>query len=387
MSRLLRRQTGVSLVEVILGMVVAVAMMLYMGKMQSITSGEMRAKLAAEAMQSLHNAAFQHFLSNRSGILAAIKTNTTPGDFCQVGADPLTGTGGTVARTATTCAIDVNWLKWKQALPAEYRATNPYHQKLQVVYRLANAVAEDFEMLIIGGANGGNEMVASIDELGVAAELMGGNGGFVPPADVGSCLYNGVTKQACGYSGGWKIDLANYVAAPVTSVPGSVASYVFIPKAAATSGGAAAATLKVVTEGDACTATETDNTGINAAYDRILTCSGGTWKYLKKHALNQAAEGAACNAANEGDIAKDANGLVLSCQAGVWNRDPATRCAAGYVYTGSSCQAITSYASSLPSSAVILYPVLYACPSGFTMIDSAFTLGGGSTWYTTCRKN
>ena len=72
--------------------------------------------------------------------------------------------------------------------------------------------------------------------------------------------------------------------------------------------------------------------------------------------------GTAC--APNGRIAQDGSGLILSCQSGVWRRDPAAGCSAGYTYTGGSCQAISTYAVGVPSGSSILRASL-PCPAGY----------------------
>lgn len=236
--QLRKRQRGISLVEVMLGMTVAIAMTVFMGKMQVMASNDMRAKTVAESMQSLQNVAYQYFLSNRAAILEVAKTGTNANQYCVVGASPTAGTGGTTANNLTnkTCSLDINWLKWKKFAPADLRTSNSYSQPLYVVYRLVDATTEDFEMLIVAGTSGGTELTTSIEEASLAADLMGGNGGFIPAQTTGTCL----TTNACGTNGGWKVVLSNFITAPVTVKLGSIASYSFIPKAAGV--GAAAAT-------------------------------------------------------------------------------------------------------------------------------------------------
>lgn len=226
--QLRKRQRGISLVEVMLGMTVAILMMVFLARMQAMASGDLRSKIVAETTQSLQNVALQYFLSNRTAILEATKTGTGANLHCVVGANPTTGLGGTVANNLTnrTCSLDVNWFIWRQFAPAGLRTTNSYSQPFYVVYRLVDVTTENFEMLIVGGTSGGSELTTSVTEASVAAELMGGNGGFVPSGTWGSCL----TTQACGIHGGWRIDLANYITAPVTVKAGSVASYSFLPK-------------------------------------------------------------------------------------------------------------------------------------------------------------
>lgn len=210
--QLRRKQRGVTLVETMLTMVVALGLLYMLGKMQEQATADTRAKNTAEVMQSWQNLALMYLIGNRGGIEAAVKDGTTPELYCVINANPTTGAGGATSFSTTnrTCAVDVAWLKYKKIAPADLSETNPYHQKLYAIYRLVDTTSGDFEMLLVGGENSGNEIEGPAKELGLAAEIMGGNGGIIPPTDYGSCQYNGTTKNACGTGGGWKLDLSKY---------------------------------------------------------------------------------------------------------------------------------------------------------------------------------
>lgn len=176
------------------------------------------------------------------------------------------------------------------------------------------------------------------------------------------------------------------VAGPVVVTPGSVAGYMYIEGS-----GSSSSVLPVVTENVACTATTSENTGINSTFTKVLTCNGGTWKPLSVGALQTVTAGAACTASATNNVGVDsaftkpymcisgtwqeysptAKGvqvateggacaasatnnvavtadykLLLTCQSGVWGRDPSTSCPSGQAYMGGTCQSVASFASS-----------------------------------------
>lgn len=94
-----------------------------------------------------------------------------------------------------------------------------------------------------------------------------------------------------------------------------------------------------------------------------------------------ATEGTACSP--NGRIARDSNGLILSCQSGVWGSDPSSKCPAGSVYTGGTCASLSSYYA---KGAVVSANQNGTCPSGQTRIQTGPIIGFGQT-YGICIKN
>lgn len=217
-------QSGMTLAELLVGMMVAIVMLLMLAKLQVEAVDDMRAKQTAESMQSFTQMAAQYLVANRPAVQAAADAGTTPEQYCVLGASPTTGTGGTTANNTTlkTCAIDVAWLKWKKMVPMDFKETNSYGQKLVAIYRVvyadydnnggtADTTNGDIEMLVVGATNSGNERATTSKDLGLIADLMGGNGGIIPSGDWGACKYTGTDKQACGNGGGWRVDLTKFL--------------------------------------------------------------------------------------------------------------------------------------------------------------------------------
>jgi len=223
----MKPQCGLTLVETLLGMTVAMFMLIYMAQMQNRAGEDIRAKNAAEITQAFVQMSAQYLVANRSAIQKAMEDGTDANKWCVIDADPITGTGGSVANNTVlhTCAIDVNWLIWNKVLPANSTITNPYNQKLVAVFRLIYAdydmnsatphtTVGDVEMLALGTPNAGNERTVGASELGLMSDLMGGNGGFVPSGTWGDCLYDLVQKQACGTGGAWRAQLGDFLNTP-----------------------------------------------------------------------------------------------------------------------------------------------------------------------------
>lgn len=221
MSVTINRQRGISITEMILGVALFSLMSAGMMKMVAQAHSDMRAKNTAESMQSVAHAASTYYLENKAGIVQATTDGTNASTYCQLGVDPATGTGGAVANNTTkhTCAIDVAWLKWKGQLPSSFSSINPHFQKWTAIFRQvysAGLPTGAVEMLTVGAVNGGNELSLQPPEILTAAEIAGGNGGFIPDKDRVTCKWDPVstTYDACGVHGGWKVNVADFVNTP-----------------------------------------------------------------------------------------------------------------------------------------------------------------------------
>lgn len=212
------RQRGMTLTEAILAMTVAVLMMVMMARMQAAATADLRAKNTAESLQSFTQMSGQYFLANASEMMEAMKSGTGAANHCVLGANISTGSGGTTANNTTlhTCALDGNWLKYKKVIPLNFSDVNAYGQKWTAVFRMVYSGGNptgDVELLVVG-AQTGTQIAADGRELGLAAEIMGANGGFVPSSDWGACKYSASAKEACGTGGGWKANLADFLNSP-----------------------------------------------------------------------------------------------------------------------------------------------------------------------------
>lgn len=213
---------GIALVETILGLAIATAMLVGVAKIVAQGQRDIRAKNVAEQQTSFTTAAAQYFAGNKAAILSAAADGTGAVDVCVLNADPVTGAGGTAANSVVkhTCAFDVAWLKWKRALPPSFSATNVHNQKWTAIVRRVydgTTAKDDAEMLIVAAKNGGAERsVADVRELVAGAALVGGNGGYIPDSDKVVCKWQPATStyQACGTQGGWKANVADFVNTP-----------------------------------------------------------------------------------------------------------------------------------------------------------------------------
>jgi hypothetical protein len=130
----------------------------------------------------------------------------------------------------------------------------------------------------------------------------------------------------------------------------------YLPKAV--TGAASSPTLPVVTENAACTATTTNNTGVNSSYTKLLTCNGGNWKPVAAGAVQTATIGTACTASDTNNVAISPDyKAVLSCQSGAWSAPSGSTtsacgvigtmtCSSGFVYI---CRADGSWSGGIAS--------------------------------------
>lgn len=214
-----RKQCGFALMETTLALAVGAAVMLGVVRMLQQTNSDLRARTLAEQQQAFMNAAGNFYLANAEKMLAAMADGTDATSYCVVGANAGTGVGGTVSNDTNlkTCALDADWLKWKQAIPAGFKSVNPHNQRWVAIFKRVyeGAVATDaVEMLVVGANVGGiATTVTDLRELQSAAELVGGAGGYVPDKDRVVCKYSAPanTFEACGTQGGWKVDLKKFV--------------------------------------------------------------------------------------------------------------------------------------------------------------------------------
>lgn len=216
-------QKGVTMVEVLLGLVIFAALSIFVIKMQVQVGEEVKSKQNSESMIDFSDAAANYLLANGQKIVEAMKDGTDASQYCVINANPSTGVG-TVANNTTkhTCAVDVSFLKFKKVVPENYSDTNRLKQKWTAIYKLVyfdtdnNPATPDdtdgsVEMLVIGATNGGKEEKGSASEITTAAHLAGYNGGFIPDGKWGGCSYDSSTKKACGAGGGWSVDLNQFI--------------------------------------------------------------------------------------------------------------------------------------------------------------------------------
>lgn len=214
-----RIHRGVALMETALALAVGVAVMLGVARMIQQTTSDLRARTLAEQQQAFMSSAGNFYLANAEKMLSAMADGTDASSYCVVGANPGTGEGGTVSNDTTlkTCALDADWLKWKQAIHAEFKSVNPHHQRWVAIFKRVyegTTSTDAVEMLVVGAnVDGAATSVSDLRELQSVAELVGGAGGYVPEKDVVVCNYNvpSNTYEACGTQGGWKVDLKKFV--------------------------------------------------------------------------------------------------------------------------------------------------------------------------------
>lgn len=220
-----KNQTGFSMIEVILTLVVISAIVVFFTNAQQQSNKELAAKQTSEAMEDFTKMATDYLLANREPLIQAMTDGTGAANWCKINVNPTTGAGGTVANNVSlhTCAVDVSFLKFKNIVPQTYGELNQFKQKWTAIYRLVYAdyagtgtltTEGSVEMLVVGARNAGQERAATADEALLTATIAGFTGGYVPNGQWGNCRYNAATKEACSISGGWNAPLNNFLNTP-----------------------------------------------------------------------------------------------------------------------------------------------------------------------------
>jgi len=226
-----RKQGGMGLVEIIIGLAIMGAVLGYLVRMNARAESQTMGRARADALASFQQLAGQFFLGNRAGIESAMGGDSAlASDLCRinVAAD---GTGGTTTMNSTkrTCAFDSTLLKAKGGWPSGQMLNVSSNTRYVAIARqiMSNdAVPEptgDVEMLVVMAQLDatGNVMTSgtvtftgdkekAMQEIKAGMDALGGTGGYIPPgSDTGPCRYNATVKQACG--NGWSVSLNDFL--------------------------------------------------------------------------------------------------------------------------------------------------------------------------------
>ncbi|MCL4682868.1 MAG: hypothetical protein KJZ92_16585 [Rhodocyclaceae bacterium] len=216
----LRSMRGYLLVEVMLGMTVMILIGAYLLRQSAQSSHEVSAKIYADNMLKVREAADSYAVANKSGIIAATD-GTTPENYCKVNVNPADGTGGTVANNTTkkTCAVDVTWLIWKGYLPAGFKETTPEGSRWAAIYRQIDT--QTLEGIVVAATTVGAVTVTPMatlakqgSALDKAATLAGINAGIVPDGVSHPCPWHAsdnTQRFICGTQGAWQAKLSDFV--------------------------------------------------------------------------------------------------------------------------------------------------------------------------------
>lgn len=222
----IRRQAGISLIEVLLAMAISVVMLAGLAYLLFDSQQALRAKNAAEQMQAFQRVAAQYFSSHRSGMLKAMGGDPdNPDDlesaalYCQVDV-PRGEEFGTPAFNLGkhTCTIDASLLRAKRLLSDGQVSETPHGEKLVAVFRriyddegLATGNVDMLVLTVLGPdvAYAANRKRYA-ESLEVAANL-GATGGVLADGDRGNCKASrgSATYEVCG--NGWKTSLDEFL--------------------------------------------------------------------------------------------------------------------------------------------------------------------------------
>jgi type II secretory pathway pseudopilin PulG len=208
----LNSQRGMSMVEVLLAVSVAVLMLASMTRLMGDARQEMRAQAAADNIRSFQTAAQQYYEANSEALLAAMADGSNAGDYCRLNVDE-DGDGGTAAYSTSrhTCAFDVSWLKAKLLLGENFRESTAQGEHLVAILRHIHdddgEPTGNAELLVVA-ADATTDASESRHAFNLAvAGNLGFSGGLVPDRDRGVC--NAYQYEVCG--NGWKVDLRDFI--------------------------------------------------------------------------------------------------------------------------------------------------------------------------------
>lgn len=227
----IRKEAGIGLVEVIIGLAIAGALLGYMLRMNTRAESQTTGRAQADQLASFQQLAAQFFVSNRNDFDTAMGGDTSMSSkYCLINvADD--GTGGTDTMNATkhTCAFDSTLLRAKSLWPSgmNYNATSA-NRYVAIVRQIMSTDAVPaptgaVELLVVmaqldtagnvrtsGTVTFSGDAAKAIQEAKASMDALGGTGGYIPPGkDVGPCQYNATTKQVCG--NGWTVKLDDFL--------------------------------------------------------------------------------------------------------------------------------------------------------------------------------
>lgn len=227
-----RKQNGFGIVELIIGLAIAGAVIGFMLRVNSRAESQTIGRAKADAIASFQQLAVQLFIANRADIEAAMAGDATKAStYCliNVAAD---GTGGinTMNATKHTCTFDSTLLRAKGQWPTGQNINiSSSNRHVAIVRQIMSTDAVPVptgadEMLVVSGqldSTTGDVMTSgsvtfsgdktkAMVEAKAAMDALGATGGYIPPgADTGPCQYNATTKQVCG--NGWTVSLSDFL--------------------------------------------------------------------------------------------------------------------------------------------------------------------------------
>lgn len=205
---------GMTMVELILALAVASGFLVLMVTWQKNASDDLKAKRSADYLLTFTQAAGRYVATNRGVLVKAMRGDTSAATLAFCSATPVNL--AIPSKISFNCVADLAKLVEKNALPSSFSGTkNAYGQDLVAIFRLANPATgatdvtfenggnQDIEILVVASAG---DAISKSNELGLAAELLGGVGGLVPPAGTSGLCPSG--KDVCG--SGWSSTLAAF---------------------------------------------------------------------------------------------------------------------------------------------------------------------------------
>jgi hypothetical protein len=221
-------QIGNSLLELVIGLGLVMAMSLAVLEMNNKAQAQEKGRLGADALQAFSQVATQYFIANRVALESTMSGQSEAGlanGLCAINFSTLTPLGVPSANTLKhTCAIDTSLLRekglWPQSLSIDQGS-----QRFVAVFRLLGLPGSSMpaDEVLIFSAELQEGMVRTQGEVLFTAAMsqfveqtaaslgsLGAAGGYVPPGrDYGNCHYNAQLKEICGQ--GWRVNVADFL--------------------------------------------------------------------------------------------------------------------------------------------------------------------------------
>ena len=218
----LHLQRGVSLVESLLALAIAIVMLSALFFLLADGQTEMQAKNQAERIQAFQRVAAQYFVGNRSNMLEAMGDDAAgeADEYCRINVPDDDAEGGEPSHDQGkhTCMVDASLLRARRLLPDDFKDATQHGEKLVAIFRRIynkdGEATENADMVVLTVLADGSQYVANdrrhAENLSIASHL-GATGGVLPDKDRGHCKAerSSATYQICG--NGWQLSLGDFL--------------------------------------------------------------------------------------------------------------------------------------------------------------------------------
>jgi len=206
---------GISLVEVLLAIAVATAMLAGAFKLMVDNQRELRAQRVAEHLQTVQQAAAEYFLLHRGEMLDAMADGEPTPRHCRIAIDE-NGEGGSATHNGQlhTCTLDTSVLRHAGLLPAQFSPNNAYGEQWLAIFRRIyynNEATGHADMLLVAVQEDPLPYGTRYQDSLAVMNRLGGSGGLIPDGVRGPCVFDPAAERfdACG--NGWRVNLRDFL--------------------------------------------------------------------------------------------------------------------------------------------------------------------------------